>query len=129
HLWVGSLPGTMAMQMGMITNGYLAYDITGSAAAIGFVTLGMGIPMLLFSLIGGVVADRVSERRIIMTSQTVIGTCALVLATRVLTDVIRIWHMTLVAVVMGTCVAFNMPARQSFVAELVSRERLMNAIA
>lgn len=129
HLWVGMLPGTMAMQMGMITNGYLAYDITGSAAAIGLVTLGFGIPMLLFSLIGGVVADRVSKRRVLMTSQMIIGACAGVLAFLVITDLIQIWHMTLVAFAMGTCFAFNMPARQSFVAEIISRERLMNAIA
>lgn len=129
HLWLGMLPGTMAMQMGMITNGYLAYEITNSAAAIGLVTLGFGIPMLLFSLIGGVVADRVSKRRVLMTSQMIIGACAGMLAFLVISDLIQIWHMTLVAFVMGTCFAFNMPARQSFVAEIISRERLMNAIA
>lgn len=128
-LWVGMLPGTLAMQMGMITNGYLAYDLTGSAAAIGLVTMGFGIPMLLLSLVGGVVADRVSKRKVLVVSQTTIGLCAVVLATLVLTDLIQVWHMTLVALVMGTCFAFNMPARQSFVAEIISRERLMNAIA
>jgi MFS family permease len=129
NLWLGMLPGTMAMQMGMITNGYLAYDLTGSAAAIGLVTLGFGVPMLLFALIGGVVADRVSKRRILMVTQMTIGLCAAALAFLVLSDLIRIWQMTLVAFVMGTCFAFNMPARQSFVAEIISRDRLMNAIA
>lgn len=129
NLWLGMLPGTMGMQMGMITNGYLAYELTGSAAAIGFVTLGFGIPMLLFALIGGVVADRVSKRRVIMITQSIIGLCAVALAVLVLTDLISIWLMTAVAFVMGTCFAFNMPARQSFVAEIISRKRLMNAIA
>lgn len=128
-LWVGMLPGTLAMQMGMITNGYLAYDLTGSAAAIGLVTMGFGIPMLLLSLVGGVVADRVSKRKVLVISQTTIGLCAVALAVLVLTGLIQIWQMTLVALVMGTCFAFNMPARQSFVAEIISRERLMNAIA
>jgi MFS family permease len=129
NLWFGMLPGTMAMQMGMITNGYLAYELTGSAAAIGLVTLGFGIPMLLFALIGGVVADRVSKRRILMLTQMTIGLCAGALAILVLSDLIRLWQMTVVAFIMGTCFAFNMPARQSFVAEIISRERLMNAIA
>jgi MFS family permease len=129
NLWLGMLPGTMAMQMGMITNGYLAYALTGSAAAIGLVTLGFGVPMLLFALIGGVVADRVSKRKVLMLTQMTIGLCAAALAFLVLSDLIRIWQMTLVAFVMGTCFAFNMPARQSFVAEIISRERLMNAIA
>lgn len=129
NLWLGMLPGTMGMQMGFITNGYLAYDLTGSATAIGLVTLGFGLPMLLFALIGGVVADRVSKRRVIMITQSTIGASAAALAVLVLTGVVQIWMMMLVALVMGTCFAFNMPARQSFVAEIISRKRLMNAIA
>ena len=128
-LWFGMLPSTLAMQMGMVTNGYLAYDITGSAAAVGFVTLGMGIPMLFLSLIGGVVADRLSKRQILMATQAVVGVAAMILAVLVLTDLIRIWHMTVVAFMMGSAFAFNMPARQAFVAELVGRQRLTNAVA
>jgi MFS family permease len=128
-LWLGMLPGTLAMQMGMVTNGYLAFDITGSAAAVGYVTLGFGIPMLFLSLIGGVVADRFSKRQILLATQTTVGLAAAILATLVLTDVISIWQMTLVALMMGTAFAFNMPARQAFVAELVGRKHLTNAIA
>jgi MFS family permease len=128
-LWLGMLPSTFAMQMGMVTNGYLAYDITGSAAAVGFVTLGMGIPMLFLSLVGGVVADRFSKRQILMATQAVVGVAASILAVLVLTDLIQIWHMTLVAFMMGTAFAFNMPARQAFVGELVGKERLTNAVA
>jgi MFS family permease len=128
-LWLGMLPSTLAMQMGMVANGYLAYDLTGSAAAVGFVTLGFGIPMLFLSLVGGVVADRFSKRQILLVTQSVVGSAAVILATLVLSDVIRIWHMTLVAFMMGTAFAFNMPARQSYVAELVGRERLTNAVA
>lgn len=128
-LWLGMLPGTFAMQMGMVTNGYLAYEITGSAAAVGFVTLGFGVPMLFLSLVGGVVADRFSKRQILMATQSVVGIAALILSVLVLTDLIRIWHMTLVALMMGTAFAFNMPARQAFVGELVGKERLTNAVA
>lgn len=123
------LPGTLAMQMGIITNGYLAYDLTGSAAAVGFVTLGFGIPMLLLSLVGGVVADRFSKRSVLLTTQTTVGLAAVIMAALVLTGVIQIWHMTLVALMMGTAFAFNMPARQAFVAELVGRARVSNAVA
>ncbi len=128
-LWFGMLPSTLAMQMGMVTNGYLAYDITGSAAAVGFVTLGFGIPMLFLSLIGGVVADRLSKRQILMATQSVVGLAALILAVLVLTNLIQIWQMTVVAFMMGTAFAFNMPARQAFVAELVGKDRLTNAVA
>jgi len=81
------------------------------------------------SLVGGVVADRFSKRQILMTTQSVVGLAALILAVLLLTDLIRIWHMTLVAFMMGIAFAFNMPARQAFVAELVGKERLTNAVA
>ncbi|MEX2314337.1 MAG: MFS transporter, partial [Thermomicrobiales bacterium] len=63
NLWVGMLPGTLAMQMGMVTTGWVAYDISGSAASVGLVALGSGIPMLTLGLFGGVVADRFPKRR------------------------------------------------------------------
>ncbi len=129
NLWIANLPGTLAMQMGMITTGYLAFELTGSAAAVGLVTLGWGVPMLLFALIGGVAADRFSKRQILLVFRSVIVLTSLTLAVLTISGVIQIWMMTLVAFIMGTAFAFNMPAQQSFVAELVSRKRLTNAIA
>jgi len=75
------------------------------------------------------VADRLSKRQILMATQTVVGVAAMILAVLVLTELIRIWHMTVVAFMMGSAFAFNMPARQAFVAELVGRKRLTNAVA
>jgi MFS family permease len=129
NLWLGMLPGTLAMTMGQVTNGYLAFDITGSATAVGFVTLGFGVPMLLLSLLGGVVADRFPKRQILIASQTTVGISSLILAVLVITGVIEIWMMTLTALLMGISFAFNMPARQAFVAELVERRWLTNAVA
>lgn len=129
RLWLGMLPGTLAMTMGQVTNGYLAFDITGSATAVGFVTLGFGLPMLLLSLIGGVAADRFPKRQILISTQSLVGIAALTMAVLVLTGVIEIWMMALVSLLMGISFAFNMPARQAFVAELVERRWLTNAVA
>ena len=128
-LWLGMLPGILAMQMYFFTNGYLAFELTGSAKSIGYVSLGFGVPMLVFSLIGGVVADRYSKRTVLMITQGTIVFTAVVMAVLVLTDVIRIWHMVLVSGVMGSAFTFHVPARMSFVAELISPARLVNAIA
>jgi MFS family permease len=128
-LWVGMLPGTMAMQMGMVTTGFVAYDISRSAAAVGYVSLGMGIPMLTLGLFGGVVADRFPKKRTLMATQTVIGIAAAINAVLVLTGVIQIWHLFLISALQGSAFAFNMPSRQAFVAQLVPRERLMAAVA
>lgn len=129
NLWVGMLPGTLAMQMGMVTTGWVAYEISGSAASVGFVSLGSGIPMLTLGLFGGVVADRFPKRRTLLMTQSLIGFAAAICAVLVLSGVIQIWHLMLISAMQGVGFAFNMPSRQAFVAQLVSRERLMNAIA
>jgi MFS family permease len=128
RLWLAMLPGTVAMQMSTVTTGYVAYDISGSAAAIGIVALGATLPMLVFGLFGGVVADRVAKRRILVVSQSAIGIAALLYAALVLTGVVQIWHLCLVSAIEGIAFAFNMPARQAFVAQVISRERLTNAM-
>jgi len=129
NLWLGMLPGILAMQMYIFTNGYLAFEITGEAKSIGFISLGFGIPMLAFSLMGGMAADRYSKRTILMISQATMLVAASIMAVLVLTGVINILHMVLVSCVMGTAFTFHMPARQSFVAELISPARMVNAIA
>ena len=123
------MPGTMAIQMGMVTTGYVAYDISESATAVGVVSLGWGVPMLIFGLWGGVVADRFPKRRTLLLAQCLIGISAIVSAVLVLTDVIQVWHLALVSALQGIGFAFNMPSNQAFIAQLVSRENLMNAIA
>jgi len=128
NLWLGMLPGILAMQMYLFTNGYLAFEITGEAKSIGFISLGFGVPMLAFSLMGGMAADRYSKRTILMISQTTMLIAAVIMAVLVISGIIRIWHMILVSCVMGTAFTFHMPARQSFVAELISPARLINAI-
>ena len=128
-LWLGMLPGILAMQMYFFTNGYLAFELTGSAKSIGYVSLGFGVPMLIFSLLGGVVADRYSKRMVLMITQGTIVFTAMVMAVLVITDVIRIWQMVLISGVMGSAFTFHMPARVSFVAELINPARLVNAIA
>jgi MFS family permease len=129
RLWGGMMPGTMAIQMGMITTGYVAYEISESATAVGVVSLGWGIPMLIFGLWGGVVADRFPKRRTLLLAQCLIGVSAIVSAVLVLAGVIQVWHLVLVSSLQGIGFAFNMPSNQAFIAQLVSRENLMNAIA
>lgn len=128
-LWIGMLPGVLAMQMNFFTNGYLAFELTGAASSIGFISLGFGVPMLVFSLFGGVVADRNSRRRILLMSQWITAAGAVIMAVLVICGAIRIWHMVVLSFFMGSAFTFHMPARQSFVAEIISRERLMNAVA
>jgi MFS family permease len=129
RLWISLLPWTIAVQIGMVTTGYVAYDVSGLATAVGIVSLGWGMPMLTFGLFGGVVADRFPKRRTLVVAQALMGTSALITAMLVLTGVVQIWHLVLVSVLQGTSFAFGMPSLQAFIAQLVPRERLGQAIA
>lgn len=127
--WFGMLASMTAMQMQQIARGYLAFDLTHRATAVGLVSVAWAVPQIVFSLFGGVVADRVEKRNLLMVTQALTGLLALITAVLVHLGVITIGHLIILGVLQGTVFAFNMPARQSLVPELVGREHLMNAIA
>jgi MFS family permease len=128
-LWFGMLPSMFALQMGTVTIGYVAYDLTGLATVLGIIAAGMGIPMLTLSLVGGVVADRVRKRNIVFVSQATVGLSVMTIGVLIVTGRIEIWHLFVMALIQGTTFAFNMPARQAYIAEVVRPDHLMNAIA
>src|SRR5947209_12713559 len=69
--WVGNQANTLVMQMQMVANGYLAFTLTGSATALGVVAFAQSLPMLLFSPVGGVLADRIQKRKLLLWIQAV----------------------------------------------------------
>jgi MFS family permease len=115
--------------MDQIALNWLVYDITGSAFALGLVNLCRLAPILLFTLVGGVIADRVERRKLMFTTQTVAMVLALVLAALVSTGLVQFWMVLVVAVGRGIALSFNLPARQSLISDLVPREMLSSAIA
>ncbi len=121
-----SLCGTW---MQTIAQGWLVLRLTDSAFAVGLVTALGSLPILLFTLYGGVIADRVNKRRFIMVLQSLMLLEALTLGVLTALDLITVeWVMGL-AVFFGLLTAFEVPVRQAFVAEIVDRDDLMNAIA
>lgn len=108
---------------------WLVYVLTGSALNLGIVSAFQFLPVLLFSLLGGVVADRMPKRTLIICTQTISLLLAVALGLLTWAGVVQIWHVYLLAFLLGTVNAFDMPARQAFVVEMVGREDLMNAIA
>lgn len=128
-LWLGTLGSFTAMQMQQVARGYLAYHLSGSAAVLGVVGLSAGLPQLIFSLFGGVIADRVKKRNLLLVTQTLTGLVALATALLVATDLITIPQLIFLGVLQGTIFSFNMPARQAFLAELVGPAEMMNAVA
>ncbi len=130
RLWFGgqfvSLTG---MWMQSAAQGFLVYQLTHSQAYLGYVGFAAGLPAWLFTLYGGVIADRVSRRRMIIATQGAMMLLALVLAALVFAGAVRPWHILALAFCGGVVNAFDAPARQVLVVDLVEREDLTNAIA
>jgi MFS family permease len=130
RLWFGgqlvSLVGTW---MQITAQGYLVYELTHSAAFLGYVGFASGFPSIVFTLFGGVIADRMSRRKLMLITQSIMLVLAFVLAGLVFTKTIQPWEIIVLAFLLGVANAFDAPARQAFVVELVAREDLTNAIA
>ncbi len=127
--FAGNLSFFIATQMQFVIRGYLTFELTDSAAAIGWVTAASALPMLLGSPLGGVVADRMNKKRLLRVTQAAATATAATVGVLVLTDLIEFWHLLIAAVASGVMFAFNMPARQAIVPQLVPRHKMMNAIS
>jgi MFS family permease len=130
RLWFGgqvvSLVGTW---MQSTAQGYLIYQLTGSTTYLGLVGFVGGAPSLLFTLFGGVVADRLSRRKLLVITQISMLVLAFILAGLTFSNLVKPWHIIFLAFLLGVANAFDAPARTSFILELVSREDMTNAIA
>ena len=130
RLWfIGQIVSLIGTWMQATAQGYLIYQITKSDAFLGYVSFANGLPILLFTLFGGVVADRIPRRRLIVITQTSMMILAFILAALTFTNLVQPWHIIVLAFLLGTANAFETPARQSFVAEMVDRKDMTNAIA
>lgn len=109
--------------------GWLVYKLSGSSVALGFIRFSNMLPFALLTLWGGIVADRRSKREILVCTQISSMILAFGLALLVWTGVVRVWHIAALGFLLGVVNAFDVPARQSFVVELVGREDLINGIA
>jgi predicted MFS family arabinose efflux permease len=130
RLWFyGQMFSLVGTWMQSTAQGYLVFDLTHSAAFLGYVSIANGLPSILFTLFGGVIADRIPRRKMIVITQTSMMVLAAVLAFLTFSNFVRPWHIILLAFLLGISNAFDTPARQSFVAELVERKDMTNAIA
>lgn len=120
-----SLSGTW---MQSVAQAWLVLRLTGSGTALGLVIALQFLPVLLFGPFGGVIADRFPKRRLLLATQTVAMTQALVLGTLVITGAIELWMVFAMAAVFGLVTAIDNPARQTFVLEMVGPANLTNAI-
>ncbi len=125
----GNLCFFMAMQMQFVLRAFLAFELTGKASALGLVSVGAAVPMLVLAPLGGVIADRINKRTLLIVTQTAAAAVSLVTSILILTDLIAYWHLFALAFTAGSVFSLNMPARQALVPLLVPQHKLMNAIS
>ncbi len=128
-LWIGNLGATFAMQMQMVARGWLIYDMTRSPMDLAWVMLSFSLPMILFSLFGGVAADRLTKKWVMVATQTANCVGTVWLASIVITGNVEFWHFIAFGVFNGSILSFSMPARQAVIPEIVGEAQLVNAIA
>jgi MFS family permease len=121
-----SLVGTW---MQTVAEAWLVYRLTGSSALLGLLGFVSQFPIFLLSPLAGLAADRWPKQRVVIATQVSSMTLAFTLATLTLTHRINVWEIITLATLLGTVNAFDVPARQSFLIEMVGREDLLNAIA
>ena len=127
--FIGQLISVAGTWMQSIAQGWLVYQISQSEFSLGLVGFAGAIPVLLVSPWGGVLADIMPKRTLMVITQTASMLNAFLLAVLTFTGVVQVWHIIALAAVSGLINAFDAPARQSFVVDLVGREDLTNAIA
>lgn len=129
-MWTGACTSQIGTQMQTAAQSWLVLDLSmDNARYLGIDQFLGQIPIVLFSLLGGVLADRRDRRTFLLSSQYLQMTCALVLATLAITGVVEVWHVWVLSFLVGTAQAFGGPSYSALVPSLVPKEHLPNAIA
>jgi len=127
--WSGQLVSLIGTWMQSVGQAWLVLELTGSAFHLGLVTALQFTPILFFSPVGGALSDRFPKRRIILLTQAAMMGQAFVLAALVWSGQVRYWHVAVLAAIYGLGRAIDIPARQSYITDLVGRSDLANAVA
>jgi MFS family permease len=128
-LWAGSLCSSFAMNMQIIARGWIVYAMTESPMKLAWVTMAFAIPQVVFSLFGGVVADRYPNKKVMVIAQGANAVATLVLATTIISGNVSFWDFIWFGCFNGSVLALSMPARQAMVPEIVGEGLLFNAMA
>jgi MFS family permease len=128
-LWIGSFFSSAGQWIQQATLGWVVYDITGSSVLLGAINGMRSLPMLFVSPLGGVAADRINRKSLMVSTQGFLAAISLVLALALAIDVVKVWHLFVFTFLTGIAWAVNMPVRQTVLFSLVPRDVFPNAFA
>ena len=129
YFWFGQCISLTGTWMQNIALSWLVLDLTKSAFLLGLINAIQFTPLMLFSMVGGVIADRFSKRKLLLLTQSGLAIMALLLALDTTLGTVRFWHLAIISATIGMLVAIDLPTRQSFLFYLAGKEDLPNAIA
>lgn len=128
-LWFGRMAASATFEMSGVAQGWLVYELTGSAFALGWVGAGWSISTLVLSLYGGAICDRVEKRTVLFWTRLAMLANSLVIGLLISMGAIQVWHLAVSSLFTGILFAFMMPAQQAIISDLVDEPTLMNAIS
>ena len=128
-MWIGACTSSIGTWMQIVAQGWLIYRLSHSSRLLGLNDFLGGLPIFLFTLIGGVVADRAERRKILLVSQYIQMASATILTVLAATGVVQVWEILCLSFVSGLAQAFGGPAYSALIPTLVDREDMPNAIA
>src|SRR5215472_3112656 len=128
-MWIGACTSSIGTWMQNLAQSWLVLSISNSPFLLGLDAFLGGIPIFLFSLVGGVIADRMDRRKVLLGSQYVQMSCAFLLTILIVLHVVRVWHILCMSFITGLAQAFGGPAYQALIPTLVKKEDMPNAIA
>ena len=127
--WLGSVASISGFQILRFGQFWIIYEITGAYLSLGYIGLANGLPAIFLNLAGGVAADKVDQRRLIVATQLITAALTFLLATITLLDWVEVWHLLVIAFLAGSVEAFDQPARRALFPHLVERKDMMSAVA
>ena len=127
--WLGQLSSVLAQNMEGVAQGWLVLELTNSPLLLGVTGLAFAAPTVALTLVGGVIADRADRRRIMILSQLASAATFFLLATLIVIERIALWHVIVVAVILGCVRAFDRPSRMALLPQMVPKDDIANAVA
>ena len=127
--WLGSAASVGAFQLLIMGQGWLVYELSGSPLQLGFLGAASSIPTIAASLVGGVVADRVDRRRMLVATSLAIALLLALLAALDGSGAVAVWHVLVIAGAIAFITGFDFPARMAFFPSLIGRDHMMSAVA
>ena len=126
--WSGHAVAVAGQQMAIVTQMWLIFDLTGSALQLGLLGLARAVPGIIMNLVGGVLADKLDQRKLLIGASTLTAALFATLATLTFSGTVEVWHVLAVVFGTGACEAFMQPSRQALFPNLIDRQHMMSAV-